>query len=39
MKRNSLPAILGGEPVFKEAYHLVKPIFPPILENISGDHI
>jgi hypothetical protein len=39
MKKSNLPAILGGKPILKKPYHLVKPIFPPILENISGDHI
>ena len=36
MKKSNLPAILGGEPVFKEAYHFVRPVFPPIPELLNG---
>ena len=36
MKKSNLPAILGGEPVFKEAYRFVRPVFPPIPELLNG---
>ena len=36
MHLSDLPAILGGEPIFKEAFHLVKPNLPLFSKVVTG---